>query len=61
MHADQFTGVTVLLGVEHDVHGLLRWVERYLVRSAPVVLLGLALLGLGHEGVDGSVTSQRSF
>ena len=43
------------LGAGHDVCGLLRWVERDLVRSAPNVQLDLALLGLGHDGVDASI------
>ena len=43
------------LGVGHDARGLLRGVERDLVRSAPIVQLGLALLGLGHDGVDAGI------
>ena len=39
--AEQFKGVTVRLGVGHDVHGgLLRGVKRDLVRSTPIVQLG---------------------
>ena len=54
-YPEQFKGVTVLLGVGHDVRGLLRGLERDLVRSAPMVQLGLALLGLGHDGVDAGI------
>ena len=43
------------LGVGHDARGLLRGVERDLVCSAPIVQLGLALLGLGHDGVDAGI------
>ena len=43
------------LGVGHDVHGLFRAVERDLVRSTPIAQLGLALLGLGHDGVDAGI------
>ena len=45
--AEHFKGFTVRLGVGHDVHGLRRGVKRDLVRSTPLVQLGLALLGLG--------------
>ena len=44
--AVQLKRIAVRLGVGHDVHGLHRVVERDLVRSAPNVQLGLALLGL---------------
>ena len=39
----------------HNVNGFLRWVERDLVRSAPLVQLGLTLLGLCHDGVDAGI------
>ena len=50
--AEQLKRVAVRLDVRHDVHGL---GERDLVRSARIVQLGLALLGLGHDGVDAGI------
>ena len=45
---EQFKTVSMRLGVRHDVRRFLRWVKRDLVCSAPLVQLGLTLLGLSQ-------------
>ena len=52
---EQFELVAVWLGVGHDMHGFLRWIERNLVRFTPLVQLGLTLLGLCHDGLDADI------
>ena len=53
--AEQFEWVAVWLGVGHDMHGFLRWIERDLLRLTPLVQLGLTLLGLCHNGLDADI------
>ena len=55
---EQFEWVAVWLGVGHDMHEFLRWIERDLVRFTPLVQLGLTLLGLCHDGVDAGIVFQ---
>ena len=43
------------LDVGHTVHGFLGWVERDLIRFAPLVQLDLTLLGPCHDGVDAGI------
>ena len=44
-----------VVGVGHDMDGFLRWVERDLVRVAPLVQLGFTPLGLCRDGVDAGI------
>ena len=50
--SEQFKRVSTRLGLGHDVHRFLRWVNRDLVCSAPFVHLGLTLLGFSQDGDD---------